>query len=188
MPEPKKGKRSYNAQVDSQVSGLRLVRQQRPAASATRQRQTRRFVWRAFHRRSARRGTGNRFKTDRFYQNDLGQTLRIMKTSSTPLPIDALRAAFGDALQVNASLAGYTTARVGGPADALLVASSAAELEQIARRLWELDVPFYVLGYGSNVLVQRQRAARRGGSQPRAGHPDRRLKATRPRFGPNPAR
>ncbi len=33
MPEPKKGKRSYNAQVDSQVSGLRLVRQQRPPAS-----------------------------------------------------------------------------------------------------------------------------------------------------------
>lgn len=76
-----------------------------------------------------------------------------MKTSSTPLPIDALRAAFGDALQVNASLAGHTTARVGGPAEALLVASTAAELEQIARRLWELDVPFCVFGYGSNVLV-----------------------------------
>ena len=76
-----------------------------------------------------------------------------MPTSSTPFPLDALRAAFGDALQVNASLAGVTTARVGGPADALLVANSAAELEQIALRLWELDVPFFLLGYGSNVLV-----------------------------------
>lgn len=76
-----------------------------------------------------------------------------MITSSTPLPIDALRAAFGDALQVNASLAGHTTARVGGPADALLVASSAVMLERIAVRLWELDVPFFLLGYGSNVLV-----------------------------------
>ena len=32
MPEPKKKKRSYDAQVDSQVGGLRLVRQQRPPA------------------------------------------------------------------------------------------------------------------------------------------------------------
>lgn len=76
-----------------------------------------------------------------------------MKTSSTPLPIDALRAAFGDALQVNAPLASHTTARAGGPADALIAANSAAGLERIALRLWELDVPFYVLGYGSNVLV-----------------------------------
>ncbi len=33
MPEPKKGKRKFQTQVDSQVSGLRLVRQQRPAAA-----------------------------------------------------------------------------------------------------------------------------------------------------------
>ncbi len=80
-----------------------------------------------------------------------------MKNPSTPLPIDALlpqlRAAFGDALQENASLASHTTARAGGPADALLVASSAEDLEQIARRLWELEAPFFLLGYGSNVLV-----------------------------------
>jgi UDP-N-acetylmuramate dehydrogenase len=76
-----------------------------------------------------------------------------MKVMSSSLPIDALRAAFGDALQENASLAGYTTARAGGQAEALLVANSASELEQVARRLWELDVPFRVLGYGSNVLV-----------------------------------
>jgi hypothetical protein len=31
-PKKKKAKRSYDAQVDSQVSGLRLVRQQRPPA------------------------------------------------------------------------------------------------------------------------------------------------------------
>lgn len=76
-----------------------------------------------------------------------------MKPSSTPLPIDALRAAFGDALRENAPLASHTTARAGGPADALVAANSAADLERIARRLWELDVPFFVLGYGSNVLV-----------------------------------
>ncbi len=75
-----------------------------------------------------------------------------MSLSSASLPIDALRAAFGDALQENVRLAGHTTARVGGPADAMLAANSAAELEQIACRLWELGVPFYLLGYGSNVL------------------------------------
>ncbi len=76
-----------------------------------------------------------------------------MSLSSTSLPLDALRAAFGDALQENVRLASHTTARVGGPADALLTANSAGELEQIARRLWELGVPFTLLGYGSNVLV-----------------------------------
>jgi UDP-N-acetylmuramate dehydrogenase len=65
----------------------------------------------------------------------------------------ALRSAFGEALRENASLAGYTTARAGGTADALLVASSALELEGFARRLWEMEVPFFILGYGSNVLV-----------------------------------
>jgi UDP-N-acetylmuramate dehydrogenase len=74
-------------------------------------------------------------------------------SSNFHLPIDALRAAFGGALQEGASLSGYTTARAGGPADALLVAGSAGELEQMIRRLWDLDAPFYLLGYGSNVLV-----------------------------------
>ena len=78
-----------------------------------------------------------------------------MKPSS-PIPMDALRSAFGEALQENASLAAYTTARTGGPADALLIASSAQELEDYARRLWEMEVPFTVLGYGSNVLISDQ--------------------------------
>jgi UDP-N-acetylmuramate dehydrogenase len=71
----------------------------------------------------------------------------------TSLPLDGLRAAFGDRLQVNASLASCTTARSGGTAAALVTAGSALELEQAARRLWELRVPFTLLGYGSNVLV-----------------------------------
>lgn len=69
------------------------------------------------------------------------------------LPLDALRAAFGDRLQTGASLASYTTAHVGGPADVLVVANSGAEIEQAAACLWELEVPFHLLGYGSNVLI-----------------------------------
>lgn len=81
-----------------------------------------------------------------------------MTRSSAPISFDALRKALdgtviGRSLQANIPLAGYTTAHVGGPADALLVVNSASELEQAATFLWALDVPFYVLGYGSNVLV-----------------------------------
>ncbi|MEJ5202798.1 MAG: UDP-N-acetylmuramate dehydrogenase, partial [Anaerolineales bacterium] len=64
-----------------------------------------------------------------------------------------LRAIFGERLQENVRLANYTTARVGGVADGLLVANSSAELVEIGRSLWELSVPFRILGSGSNVLV-----------------------------------
>jgi UDP-N-acetylmuramate dehydrogenase len=64
-----------------------------------------------------------------------------------------LRAIFGERLQENVRLANYTTARVGGAADGLLVANSSTELAEIGRRLWELSVPFRILGSGSNVLV-----------------------------------
>ncbi len=64
-----------------------------------------------------------------------------------------LRTAFGDRLQENMLMANYTTAHVGGPVDAALIAQSAAELESAAQRLWQMDIPFYLLGSGSNVLV-----------------------------------
>ena len=50
-------------------------------------------------------------------------------------------------------MANYTTAHVGGVADAILIAQSTAELESIVRRLWELATPFLIFGSGSNVLV-----------------------------------
>jgi UDP-N-acetylmuramate dehydrogenase len=69
------------------------------------------------------------------------------------LPLKELRAAFGDHLQENALMANYTTARVGGPADALLVVQSLDELRSTVQNLWRMDVPFHLLGSGSNVLV-----------------------------------
>jgi len=72
---------------------------------------------------------------------------------STSLLISTLRAAFGDRLQENVSLAPYSSARIGGPADALVTATSADELAETVSRLWELDVPYVMLGGGSNVLV-----------------------------------
>ena len=71
----------------------------------------------------------------------------------TALPLPTLRAAFGDRLQENVSLAPYTSARIGGPADALVTVTSADELSETISRLWELDVHYIILGGGSNVLV-----------------------------------
>jgi UDP-N-acetylmuramate dehydrogenase len=70
-----------------------------------------------------------------------------------PATLADLRATFGDRMQENAPLSGYTAARIGGPADVLVFVRKADELVQTARKLWELDVPFFLLGGGSNVLV-----------------------------------
>lgn len=64
-----------------------------------------------------------------------------------------LREIFGEQLQKQVSLAPYTSARIGGPADALLTARSADELAQLVQTCWQHDLPFTMLGGGSNVLV-----------------------------------
>ncbi len=60
---------------------------------------------------------------------------------------------FGDRIQLGAPLAPYTSARLGGPAEALLTVRSATELAQAAQTLWESGIAFRMLGGGSNVLV-----------------------------------
>ena len=69
------------------------------------------------------------------------------------LNISALRAVFGERLQENVILAPFTSARIGGPADALITARSADELAETVARLWEMDAPYIIFGGGSNVLV-----------------------------------
>ena len=68
-------------------------------------------------------------------------------------PIDALYAKLGDKVKENVSLAPYTSARIGGLADVLLTADTAAELARIVKLLWKHEMPFTLLGGGSNVLV-----------------------------------
>ena len=60
---------------------------------------------------------------------------------------------FRDRLRRGEPLARYTAARLGGPADALLAVRSADELAEAVRLLWEAEIPFHILGGGSNVLV-----------------------------------
>ncbi len=64
-----------------------------------------------------------------------------------------LRSAFGDRLQENIPLSSYTAARIGGPADAILLVRSVEELAQTTETLWKMNIPFVLLGGGTNVLV-----------------------------------
>ncbi len=61
---------------------------------------------------------------------------------------------YSERLQRKASLARYTAARLGGPADLLYVAKeSTDELATVVMAAWEQDVPVRVLGGGANVLI-----------------------------------
>ncbi len=75
----------------------------------------------------------------------------IMTTPA--IPVELLRLHFGDAVQENVSLAPYTSARIGGPADVLVTVKSADELADVMKVIWEHEMPYYILGGGSNVLV-----------------------------------
>ncbi len=67
--------------------------------------------------------------------------------------INQLQAILGEKLQVNAPLAGYTIARIGGLADGLVFANSTSELEVAFSNCWKLNIPCRVLGNGSNILI-----------------------------------
>jgi UDP-N-acetylmuramate dehydrogenase len=69
------------------------------------------------------------------------------------LPVDVLRLQFGAAVQEHVSLAPYTSARIGGPADVLVTVNSADELANAMSIIWEQGMPYAILGGGSNVLV-----------------------------------
>ena len=67
--------------------------------------------------------------------------------------IDVLYAKLGDKVKENVSLAPYTSARIGGPADILLTTESADELARTIKLLRKQGIDYIILGGGSNVLV-----------------------------------
>lgn len=69
------------------------------------------------------------------------------------MSLSELRQVFGDRLEENEPLARFTSSRIGGPADYLLTAESADDLAEFVSRLWMMEVPFQMLGGGSNILV-----------------------------------
>jgi UDP-N-acetylmuramate dehydrogenase len=69
------------------------------------------------------------------------------------LDLQQLRAIFGDRMEENVSLARFTSARVGGNADAFLTVESGDEMVSAVAQLWDLQIPFIILGGGSNMLI-----------------------------------
>ena len=67
--------------------------------------------------------------------------------------MNALESHFGDALLLNEGMARYSVMGVGGPADFLIVFTSGEELEEGIRFLWTEEIPFLLLGGGSNILI-----------------------------------
>lgn len=53
----------------------------------------------------------------------------------------------------NEPMSRHTTFRIGGPADYFIMPGTAEELAQVIRLCREADMPFYIIGNGSNLLV-----------------------------------
>src|ERR1700738_3932968 len=66
---------------------------------------------------------------------------------------EALEAHFADRAHFNEPLAPYTWWKIGGPADALIDATTTDELAFVLRRVFKRRLPLFVLGSGSNLLV-----------------------------------
>lgn len=64
-----------------------------------------------------------------------------------------IRQAWPGEIQWDCPMAGFTTLKVGGPADALIQPASRAELLMLVARLTASEVPWRVIGRGSNILV-----------------------------------
>lgn len=71
----------------------------------------------------------------------------------TNLPLSRLQEIFGERLQENVQMTNYTTTRVGGPVTGMISINSATEMEFALTNLWELNVPYHILGSGSNLLI-----------------------------------
>lgn len=56
-------------------------------------------------------------------------------------------------IHIQESMAAHTTFRVGGPADCLAELECTEQLQKVQRYLKQVEIPYVVLGNGSNVLV-----------------------------------
>jgi UDP-N-acetylmuramate dehydrogenase len=66
---------------------------------------------------------------------------------------DKLESAFGQNLQKDVPLGRFTASRIGGLADILIMVESVDQLADAAAILWDLEIPFLIIGGGSNVLI-----------------------------------
>ena len=74
----------------------------------------------------------------------------------TPLSVEKrelLLRTFDKQAAFDQPLAKFTSARIGGPADAVLTAQSADKLAEMVSLVWEEGLPYIIIGGGSNMLV-----------------------------------
>jgi UDP-N-acetylmuramate dehydrogenase len=71
----------------------------------------------------------------------------------TSKQIDRLEARYGDRLKKEADVARFTSLRVGGPASCLITVRDREELEDLIRFVWKHEIPYLMLGGGSNLLI-----------------------------------
>ena len=85
--------------------------------------------------------------------------LKIFKVNVMDQPIitesqrNTLESFFGSKLKMDEMMDRYSVMKVGGPADYLVITSDLRELEETIRFLWEQEIPFILLGGGSNTLI-----------------------------------
>ena len=60
----------------------------------------------------------------------------------------------GDAILINEPMKRHTTYKIGGECDVMLLPSSAEQVSMLIKQCRENDIPYYVVGNGSNLLVR----------------------------------
>lgn len=70
-----------------------------------------------------------------------------------PVNRDIFEKMYPNRLQKEIPLSRYTAARIGGNAQALFEATSRDELVEVIQKCWKADIPYTLLGGGSNLLV-----------------------------------
>ncbi|MEM7333570.1 MAG: UDP-N-acetylmuramate dehydrogenase [Chloroflexota bacterium] len=76
-----------------------------------------------------------------------------LKTSIHLSTVEEFQTLFSDKLQVGTTLAKFTSSRVGGQAELFLTVSSSEELVTAVELAYKRNVPYLVLGGGSNIMI-----------------------------------
>ncbi|MCP4423720.1 MAG: UDP-N-acetylmuramate dehydrogenase [Chloroflexi bacterium] len=76
-----------------------------------------------------------------------------MNTETTVQQAAQFHEIFDDKFKIGVSLARYTSARVGGAAEMFLVVNDARELQTAVSLAYTLDISYFILGGGSNIIV-----------------------------------
>jgi UDP-N-acetylmuramate dehydrogenase len=78
--------------------------------------------------------------------------MRVQTTVQEAI-VNIFKEVFEDDFKLDTPLARYTSARIGGPADLMVVARDAEALETAVDMAYKQNIPYFVMGGGSNILV-----------------------------------